>query len=71
MTGGELFAKIVELEKYSEEQAKDLMKNFLTTLALIHEKGIVHRDLKVKLGGAFDFVSILVAREFVAEIEGR
>lgn len=41
-----LFEKIVELEKYTEEDAKKLMYNLLRTVAYIHKNNIIHRDFK-------------------------
>jgi len=47
VTGGELFDRIVEKEKYSEKDASDLMRQIFDALAHLHAKDIVHRDLKV------------------------
>jgi calcium/calmodulin-dependent protein kinase I len=47
--GGELFDRIVEKDHYSEEQARDALKQIATALHYCHthEEGpIVHRDLK-------------------------
>jgi len=46
LTGGEMFDKIVELEKYSERDASRLAGQFLSALAEIHKMGFIHRDLK-------------------------
>eukprot|EP01103_Thecamoeba_quadrilineata_P018673 TRINITY_DN722_c0_g1_i1.p1 TRINITY_DN722_c0_g1~~TRINITY_DN722_c0_g1_i1.p1 ORF type:complete len:336 (-),score=69.24 TRINITY_DN722_c0_g1_i1:41-1048(-) len=46
LTGGEMFDKIVELEKYSERDASRLAGQFLGALAAIHKVGFIHRDLK-------------------------
>lgn len=44
--GGELFEKIVEMHKFTEAQAADLMKKVLSAVKHLHEHGICHRDLK-------------------------
>jgi calcium-dependent protein kinase len=44
--GGELFDKIVEMHKFTEHQAADLMKKILSSVKHLHEHGICHRDLK-------------------------
>jgi calcium/calmodulin-dependent protein kinase I len=46
MTGGELFQRIVEKERYSEREARDLVKTLTQAIAYCHEAGVVHRDLK-------------------------
>jgi serine/threonine protein kinase len=44
--GGELFEKIVEMHKFSEKRAAQLMKKILSAVKHLHELGICHRDLK-------------------------
>lgn len=44
--GGELFDRIVSKSKYSEKEARDLVKLFLETMAYMHDADVVHRDLK-------------------------
>ena len=36
---------------YDEYEAREVIKVLLTTLEFVHEKGIVHRDLKYVLVG--------------------
>ena len=45
--GGELFDRVVLKTYYSEADARDLTLILVRTLAYLHEKRIVHRDLKV------------------------
>jgi calcium-dependent protein kinase len=46
-TGGELFDAISQMGGLPEAQAKKIMFNLLGAVNYCHEKGIVHRDLKV------------------------
>ncbi|KAG9406675.1 hypothetical protein AC1031_002995 [Aphanomyces cochlioides] len=46
MSGGELFDRIVEKEKYSEREARAVVYKLAAALAYCHTLGIVHRDLK-------------------------
>lgn len=44
--GDELFNRIVKKNRYSELEARDVVKTLLSTMNYLHGKGIVHRDLK-------------------------
>jgi calcium/calmodulin-dependent protein kinase I len=46
MSGGELFDRIVEKEKYSEKEASSVIKKLANALKYCHDMGIAHRDLK-------------------------
>lgn len=46
MSGGELFDRIVEKEKYTEEDARVLVQKMAQAIKYCHDMGIVHRDLK-------------------------
>ena len=45
--GGELFDRIVQKVVYNEKEARDLVSILLQAVMYCHERGIVHRDLKV------------------------
>lgn len=47
MTGGELFDRIVEKEKYTESEAAAVVYKLAHAIKYCHDMGIVHRDLKV------------------------
>lgn len=51
--GGELFDQIVQLGSYSEKRASEICRQILDAINYIHTKGIVHRDLKVRVHVAF------------------
>ncbi|KAJ1627558.1 kinase-like domain-containing protein [Pavlovales sp. CCMP2436] len=44
--GGELFDRIVERRKFSEEQARATIVSLLSALEHLHSSGVAHRDLK-------------------------
>lgn len=45
-SGGELFERIVEKERYEEEDAKNVVRRLAFALRHCFKKGIIHRDLK-------------------------
>lgn len=45
--GGELFDAIVTRVRYSEEDARQVMRAIMEAVSYAHGRGIVHRDLKV------------------------
>lgn len=44
--GGELFDRIVKLEKFTEKMASNVMKQILSAVQFCHKNQIIHRDLK-------------------------
>jgi calcium-dependent protein kinase len=45
-SGGELFNKIVELEKFKEKQAARYMYQIISAISYCHSHHVLHRDLK-------------------------
>lgn len=46
MAGGELFDRIIEVERFSESDAAYLIQQILRAINFLHAKKIAHRDLK-------------------------
>jgi len=46
LKGGELFDEIVKRQKFSENDAADIMLQVFSAINYIHKKGFVHRDIK-------------------------
>ena len=46
MTGGELFDQILTKEKFTEQEARDIVAPIFDALIYCHAMGIVHRDVK-------------------------
>jgi len=48
MEGGELYEEIVKRKTFSEKDAAEITRQLCEALAYLHERGIVHRDLKLE-----------------------
>jgi len=48
MEGGELYEEIVKRKTFTEADAAELIRQLCEALAYLHERGIVHRDLKLE-----------------------
>lgn len=49
VSGGELFDRIIAKGNYTEKDASQLIYQVLDAVFYLHNKDIVHRDLKVRL----------------------
>jgi len=59
MTGGELFDYLFSREKVDEATATMFLRQVLEGLRHLHEKNIVHLDLKVSASGVFELTCIV------------
>jgi calcium-dependent protein kinase len=48
LDGGDLFARVEEETRFSEEDARDMIRQMLLALNYIHSHGIAHRDIKLE-----------------------
>jgi calcium/calmodulin-dependent protein kinase I len=48
MEGGELYEEIVKRKTFTEKDAAEIVRQLCEALAYLHERGIVHRDLKLE-----------------------
>jgi calcium-dependent protein kinase len=48
LEGGELFDRIIEKIRFSEEEARDALQQMLQAVNYLHSHGIVHRDVKLE-----------------------
>jgi serine/threonine protein kinase len=46
MAGGDVFDRIIDLNNYTEKDARDLAKILLVAVDYMHKSGVVHRDIK-------------------------
>ena len=46
MTGGELFDKLVQEDRFSEDKARYFFRQLVVSVEICHNLGICHRDLK-------------------------
>lgn len=46
LKGGDLFDRILDSKKFTEEQVAKIMRQLLLAVNYLHSKGIVHRDIK-------------------------
>lgn len=48
LEGGELFDRLHERRRFSEEETSDVARQVLRAVTYMHEQGVVHRDLKLE-----------------------
>ena len=58
VTGGELFDRIVERGHYNETDSAKIVQRILSAVDYLHDMGIAHRDLKVRVKRVF--IKILI-----------
>lgn len=46
VSGGELFEYIIQSGRLSEDECRQIVRQVLSGVEHIHEKGVAHRDLK-------------------------
>lgn len=44
--GGDVFDKVLKKKRLNEEEAADIMKQLFESLKYLHQKRVIHRDLK-------------------------
>ena len=69
LRGGELFDEIVKRQKYTENDAAEVMLQLLSAINYIHKKGFIHRDLKpenicIRSGQGIKIIDFGTARKF-------
>ena len=74
LAGGDLFDRVVKKGKYTEEEAKGLMRQLFDAISYLHAQGIAHRDLKLEnimLVSQDNDVDIKVTDFGLAKTEGK
>lgn len=62
---GNLYTYLKKKKRLSECEAYTFFSQTLKAVSFLHEKDILHRDLKVKLSKSFNSFSLKKARKFV------
>lgn len=50
LRGGELLDRIRKKERFTEDEASQIMRKLVGAVNFMHSKGVVHRDLKPEVG---------------------
>lgn len=59
VTGGELFDRIVEQGHFTETDAAHVVRKIVEAVHYLHERGIAHRDLKVRTHEPLAFAALI------------
>jgi serine/threonine protein kinase len=54
-SGGDVLDRVASLNQYSEKDARELSRGLLSAVEFMHNRGIAHRNLKVRTHGRFCF----------------
>jgi serine/threonine protein kinase len=47
-SGGDVLDRVASLQQYSEKDARELSRGLLSAVEFMHDRGIAHRNLKVR-----------------------
>lgn len=68
MSGGDLFDRITTKGKFTENEARVAMQHILAAVDFLHDRSLVHRDLKVfPFPFLQQFLIIYAAGEFIIQ----